>query len=71
MRTPQASTVSTNLAVGTSAAKEMPHARMTNIIMLPDGALITENEADTPMVNGLKGIILNVAALPRDTLSNL
>ena len=68
MRTPQASTVSTNLAVGTSAAEEMLHARMTNTIVLPDGALVTKIEADRPMVSSLKGIGLKMVALPWETL---
>ena len=50
------------------AAKEMLRAQMTNTIVLPDGALVIENEADRPMVTGLKGIRLNIVALPRETL---
>jgi len=41
---------------------------MTNTIVLLDGALVAENEADRPMVCRLKGIRINVAALPRETL---
>lgn len=46
----------------------MLRAHMTNTIVLPDGALVTENEADNPMVIRLKGIGLNMAALPRERL---
>lgn len=60
--------MSTSLAVGTSAAEEMFHARVTNTIMLPNGTLITKNEADGPMVSSLKGVRLNMVALPRETL---
>ena len=49
-------------------AEEMSCARMTNTIVLPEGALVIENEANMPMVSGLKGIGLNMAALPRETL---
>ncbi len=68
VRTPQAGTVSTSLAIGTSAAEEMLRTRVTNTIVLPDGALTTENEADRPMVSSLKGVGLNMAVLPRETL---
>ena len=68
MHAPQAGTVSTSLIVGTFMAEEMMRAQMTNTIELPDGALVTENEADKPMVNGLKGIGLNVVVLPWEML---
>ena len=67
MHTPQASTVSTSLAVGTSASEEMLCARVTNTIVLPDGALITENEANRPMVNS--GWVKHGCATLGDTLS--
>jgi len=68
VRTPQAGLVSTRLKIGTSAAEEMLHTRVTNMIVLPDGALITAKEADRPTVNSLKGVGLNMATLPRETL---
>ena len=71
VRTPQVGTVSTNLTVGTSAAEQMLCAQMTNTIVLLDGALVTENEADRPMDSELKGIRLNVVALPQETLYDL
>ena len=36
--------------------------------MLPEGALVIKNEADNPMVNALKGVGINMATLPRETL---
>ena len=39
--------------------------------MLPNGALTTENEADGPTVNALKGVGLNLAALPGEALQLL
>ncbi len=46
----------------------MLHAKMTNTIVLPGGALIAENEADRPMVSSLKGVGLNIDALPWEKL---
>jgi len=66
--TPQASIVSTSLDVGTSAAEEMLYPRMTNTIVLPDGTLVTKNEANRPMVSSLKGIWINMVALPWEML---
>jgi len=60
--------VSTRLAVGTSAAEEMLHTRVTKTIMLPDGALTTEQEVERPMVRSLKGLGLNMAVIPWETL---
>ena len=48
--------------------EEMLRARMTNTIVLLEGAIVTENEADRPMVRGLKGVGINMVALPRETL---
>ena len=44
-------TVSTSLAVDTLVAKEMLCTRVTNMIVLLDGALTIEKEADRPMVS--------------------
>ena len=68
MHTPQAGTLSTNLVVGMDAAEEIMCARMTNTIVLPKGALVIENEANRPMVIALKGVRINMATLPRETL---
>lgn len=68
MRSPQAGTLSTSLAVETTTVEQMLRARVTNTIVLPKGALITTNEVDRPMVNALKGLGINMAALPWETL---
>ena len=54
--------------VGTLSTSLMLRARMTNTIALPEGALVTENEADSPMDNALKGVGINMAALPWEML---
>ena len=59
--------MSTNLALGMKATEEKLCARVTNTIVLPEGALVTENEADRPMVSRLKGIKINMVALPWET----
>ena len=56
--------MSTSVVIGTSAVEEMLHTRVTNTIVLPDGALIAENEADRPMVSSLKGVGLSMVVLP-------
>ena len=43
-------------------------SRMTNTIVLLEGALVIENEADKPTVSALKGVWINMAALPQETL---
>lgn len=58
--------MSTRLTIDTSAAVEMLHAKVTNMIVLPDGALTIENEADRPTVSSLKGVGLNMAVLPQE-----
>jgi len=66
--TPQADTVSTNLVIDTSATKEMLRTRVTNTIVLPEGALTTEKEANKLVVNSLKGVEWNMVALSWETL---
>lgn len=68
MRTPQAGTLSTSLAVGMVAAEKMLYTCMTNTIVLPEGALVTENEVDKPTISALKGVGINMVALPQETL---
>lgn len=51
-----------------TATEEMLRACMTNTIVLPEGAIVIENEADRPMVSGLKGIEKNMAVLPQEML---
>ena len=48
--------------------EEMLHSKMTNTIVLPDGALITENEANRPMVSALKRSGINMVVLPQEML---
>lgn len=64
----QAGTVSTSLTLGMATAEEMLHTRVTNTIVLPQGALVIEKEANRPIVNQLKGVKINMAMLPQDTL---
>lgn len=68
MHTPQASTLSTNLAIGIAATEEMLRGHMTNTIVLPKGALVMENEANRPMMSALKGVGINMVVLPWETL---
>lgn len=49
----------------------MLHVRMANTIVLSKGALAAENEIDRAAVGRIKGLGLNLAALPRDTLYQL
>lgn len=41
---------------------------MANTIKLPEGALIVESIEDKAVVGRIKGLGLNLATLPRDTL---
>jgi hypothetical protein len=66
--TPQAGTLLTRLAVGITAVKEMLRTHTTNIIVLSDRALVTANEADQYTVSTLKGMGINMVALPQETL---
>ena len=68
VRTPQAGRVSTSLTIDTSATKEKLRIRVTNMIVLPDGELTIEKEANRPTVRSLKGVGLNMAVLPQETL---
>lgn len=64
VHTPKAGTVSTSLAIDTSTVEKMLCTRVTNVILLPNGALTIENVADRTMVRSLKGEGLNMVALP-------
>ena len=68
MCTHWSSTFSTSLVVGTTTNEEMLRAWTTNTKVLPEGALVTENEACRPTISALKGIGINMAALSRETL---
>jgi len=52
--------MSTSLTVDTSTIEEMLRARVTNIIVLPDGEITTEKEVDKAMVSSFKGVRLNM-----------
>lgn len=68
MHTLEAGTLSTSFAVGTSVADEMLHTHVTNTIVLPDEALVIENEADRSTVSVLKGLGINMVVLRWGTL---
>ena len=68
VRTPQSGTLSISLTIDTLAAEEMLQTRVTNAVLLPNGALTTENEANRLMVSSLKGVGLNMATLSQETL---
>lgn len=61
--TSQASTVSTTLAINTSEPAKMLCVKASSAIVLPDGALTTENVTDRPTVSTVKGVGLNLVAL--------
>jgi len=42
--------------------------KASNVLVLPDGALNTKNVVDRPIVNILKGVGLNLVALPCEAL---
>ena len=46
----------------------MLRTKASSVKVLPDGALIMENENDMPTVNALKRVALNLVALSRDAL---
>ena len=58
----------TSLAINTSEVADMLRTKASSVIVLLDGALTMENEADRPLVNSLKGVGLNLPALPRESL---
>jgi len=49
----------------------MLRARMANTIVLPEGALVSENAMDRVTTNMMKGLGLNLASLLRETLYQL
>ncbi len=65
---PQEGTLSTHIAIGTSAAEQMLRTRMVNTIVLPGGALVSSNAMDQLSISMMKGLGLNLAALPLETL---
>lgn len=65
---PQEGTLSTHVAAGTSAAEHMLHIRMENTIVLPEGALVLSNVMDRLSISMMKGLGLNLDALPQEML---
>lgn len=49
-------------------AEQMLCTRTTNKIVLPEGALVTSNEADRFSISTMKGLSVNLVALPHETL---
>lgn len=66
--TSQTSMVSRKLAISASEATDMLCAKTSSEIVMPDGVLTTKNEADRPIVSALKGVELNLEALPHEAL---
>lgn len=58
-------------ATGTSTTKQFLQAKMANIVALLEGALAADNTEDRSVVSQLKGLGLNLAALPREILYQL
>jgi len=48
--------------------EQMLHAPVTNTIVLLEGALVTTNEVDRPMISTLKCIGINMVAHSQETL---
>ena len=71
MWSPQEGTVATYVVAGTSTIEKMLRASMANTIVLLEGVLEAENEIDRATVGRIKGLGLNLATLPRDTLYQL
>ena len=46
VRAPQEGTLSSHVAVGTSATEQMLRVRMANIVVLSDGALVSSDAMD-------------------------
>lgn len=59
--------MSKNLAINTLEAAEMC-VKDSQVIVLPDGALIIEIEADRLAISALKGVWLNLAMIPIEAL---
>ena len=60
--------LSTHLIAGSSAAEQMLCTWMENTIVLLEGVLVAANETDRFVVNMIKGLGLNLATLPRESL---
>lgn len=71
MRPPQVGIVAAYGAAGTSTAEHLLCTKMANTIVLLEGALIVESEEDRAAVCRMKGLGLNLATIPWDTLYEL
>lgn len=56
--------MSTSLVVSTSEVVDMLCTKTSIAIVLLDGALTIDNEADRPTICALKGVGINMAVLP-------
>lgn len=63
--------VFTNLPIGTLEADDMLHMKASSALVLLDGALTIENEANRPTMSALKGVGLNLEALLSEALHSL
>jgi len=61
---PQEGILFTHVTTGTSTAKKMLHMRMANEIVLPEGALVSVDEMERMTISMMKGLGLNLVALP-------
>lgn len=57
--------------MGTLATKQLLRAKMANTIVLPEGALTMDNMKGRAAIGRLKGLGINLAALPREILYQL
>lgn len=48
--------------------EQMLCTQIINTIVLLEGALVKTNEVDMPIISALKGIRINMATLPHETL---
>jgi len=56
------------VTIGTTEAEQTLHAHRDNPFMLPEGALVAATKVDRAAMSNMKGVLLNLAALPRETL---
>lgn len=60
-----------HLVVGTFEAEQMLCAHTMNTFVLPEGIVLAAAEGDKATTSTMKGLGLNLAALPRETLYQL
>lgn len=64
VKPPQIGTMAPYVAAGTLEEKQMLRARITNTFVFPEGTLVVANEVDRAVVGRIKGLGLNLVALP-------